>query len=362
MSEADTSVADQSPDWLADDDDETQATQGAEQSEPAVGDEPAPQQDSSIEQPSRPRDVTGRFQRTSVTPQTPFGAPRPQPGTQTIAPPAGTPPAPATDFTYKADGREYKIPGLVVPEAQAEAVRQLLSEGMHHRTTWQQERASFQQEVTSAEQRLATQQAQVDHLTKTLVEAFQDPDKLAEMYNNWTQQGPIYLERAKQAAMQAELDSYKGRESQDFEQAVATAKQEYLWNSIERVVGEKFPGLFDETSLASTYGELSQLGLIQVADKDYPEYGYARGDVLLDEAALYGHLAKAADGRKQVQTTQQMAADKVAKVAANNAVVMNGGRKAPPVVSARTGVAPAQQKAKPVTAKDWRAWVDTDDE
>ena len=358
MSETDTSFP--VPDWAADDDETSDATPTAVADEPAVGDEPAAQPEPASEPVPKSRDVTGRFAKTSVTPQAPLGAPASGTPPQTLASPE--PPAPPPDFTYKADGREYKIPGLIVPEAMAEQVRQLLSEGMHHRTTWRQQQQAVQEQVRQAEAKLATDRANVDYLSKTLTEAFQDPEKLAQMYADWQQQGPIYLERAKHAALQAELESYRNQETQSFQQRAEEAKTEHLWESIQRVAGEKFPGAFDESTMAAAYGELAPLGLIQVADKDYPEYGYKRGDIVLDEAALYGHLARHAQTAQAAKNAQELAAQKVAKVAAKNAAVMGQGARAPATVSARTGQVPAGKTPPPTTAKDWRNWVDTDDE
>jgi hypothetical protein len=355
MASEDTSNTFPVPDWANDDSDETESAPVAVADEPAAPVEgeaqPAPASDAT----PRPRDVTGRFAKQSVTPQAPLGAALAPPiaPTPEIAPPVA-PPTPA-EFSYKADGREYKV-------SDPEQIRQLLSEGMHHRTTWRQQQNAMQEQVRASEQKNATERATIDFLSKTLTDAFQDPDKLAAMYADWQTQGPIYLEQAKRASLEARIAQYEAQETQSFTKQADEAKSQHLWESIQRTAGEKFPGAFDDSTMAAVYGELAPLGLIQVADRDYPEHGYTKGDILLDENALYGHLARHAQARTQAKSAAELAATKVAAVAAKNAAVMGQGARAPATVSARTGQAPAGKSKPPTDAKEWRRWVDDDNE
>jgi hypothetical protein len=268
----------------------------------------------------------------------------------------------AQSFTYRADGREYDIPGMQVPEAQADYVRQLLSEGMHHRTTWQSERQQFEAEKEQASQWVQSQQATFQAATGILQQLFSNPDKLAEMYADWQVQGPALLERAKAAGLEAELNFYRQQGGQQMAQEAQAATQSGLWDSMGEQIDSQFPGIFDKNDMTELYGELAQEGLVQVADRDYPEYGLQQGDIVLDEAALHGRMAMRAREIVNRDRAAKMAAEKIAKTASRNAAALGKGRRPPPTIGARTGAVAAAGAPEIKTAKDWQRSLDQDDE
>jgi hypothetical protein len=364
MSETETPVAERSlPDWLADDDDDAVTETAPDNADAAPSTEDSAE-DESAQPSAQPRDpVTGKFAPKAEAPEA-AAAPVAEtlPAQPVVAPVSDAVPAqPATPsaFTYKAGGREYTIPGLAVPPEHEAEVRALLSEGMHHRTSWRQREQQLRQTVESERQQLTQEKARLDAINSELVRLMADPDAFAEFYQNFERDAPALQARAEKAQLEAKLKAYESERETEFQTQAEKAASDSLEQQVREAATRDYAGIFTDGDVAKLIGDLQ--GTVVVADRDYPEYGYQKGDILVDERKLLGHLAYEADQRRKAKATQAEALKRVEKVAQANAATL-APSSVPPVVSARSTPAPQATKKKPTTRKEWLNALDEDDD
>jgi hypothetical protein len=362
MSETETPAADLSvPDWLADDDDEIATETAPDSADPAPSSEEATAE-SSAPPSAQPRDESGRFAPKPDAPEAPAADAALPPATEAQAPAveplAATPP---TVFSYKAGGREYTIPGLAVPPEHEAEIRALLSEGMHHRTTWRQREADMRRTLDTERQSLTAEKARLDAINSELTRLLSDPDAMAEFYQNFQVEAPALQERARAAQLEARIKQYETEQENDWKRRAEEAEATGLDEQVRAAVQQNYADLFTDGDVAKMIGELQGQRIVVVADRDYPEHGYAKGDLLIDERRLLGHLAYEADQRRKAKATQAEAIKRVEKVAANNAAVLSPSAP-PPVVAARSTPSPVATKKKPTSRKEWEQDLYDDDD
>jgi hypothetical protein len=366
MSETETPVAERSlPDWLADDDDDAVTETAPDNADAAPSTEDSAE-DESAQPSAQPRDpVTGKFAPKAEAPEA-AAAPVAEtlPAQPVVAPVSDAVPAqPATPsaFTYKAGGREYTIPGLAVPPEHEAEVRALLSEGMHHRTTWRQREADMRRTLDTERQSLTAEKARLDAINSELTRLLSDPDAMAEFYQNFQVEAPALQERARAAQLEARIKQYETEQENDWKRRAEEAEATGLDEQVRAAVQQNYADLFTDGDVAKMIGELQGQRIVVVADRDYPEHGYAKGDLLIDERRLLGHLAYEADQRRKAKATQAEAIKRVEKVAANNAAVLSPSAP-PPVVAARSTPSPVATKKKPTSRKEWEQDLYDDDD
>lgn len=210
-----------------------------------VDDEETPEEVPTEETTDGPtRDEQGRFVKKAEG-----EAPVEAAGQDTAAPAeAVTPEAPKEElpFTVKVSGQEYGLDGakyvagegLYIPDQHYGLVRQLISEGAYYKQNWktlesQAEQKGFQRAVESAPE---VQQAKA--LSKVIDELFNDPEKLAEAYNNWHTMGPMYREKAMREMAERQLNELRQGSQREQETRQSEALEVQKSQALSETIGE----------------------------------------------------------------------------------------------------------------------------
>lgn len=334
-----------------------------------IEDDPEPTEEQTTEEPTGgpTRDEQGRFTKKDE----PAGGTAPvegvaQPPVATDAAPPAEPEIPSQPFSFKVSGQEIAVDGaqyipgegLYIPDQHFETVRQLLSEGAYYKQNWRQleqatENKGYQRALSSAPE---IQQAKA--LSDTITQLFEDPEKLAEAYNNWATMGPMYREKAmREMAERRIAEMEKGTQQEQEErqtrelETVFDGEIQDAMSTLKSAPELKILTPDDWKMIDRQVSLLRQRGALFV-QKDGEWY---RDDPAIEEIALHVHSV-----RKQVMD----AAKKAEEAAKFNAA--NKPKQAPaPVVTPRKGSAPknppAERDARDVVKDFLNAKLDDDD-
>lgn len=177
--------------------------------------------------------------------------PAPQP--TTIDPLGGDP------FVAKVDGTELALTGakavgdfILIPRDTWD--RELRPKYLGDRTAWRQKEQQYQRQVHELANARTDKEARADALSAKLLELFQNPDKLAAEYENWTQRGPVLVAEAQAEATRRQLEAYQAREreqqEQERERALEPELQNELGVTVERLLAEpEFRGVPEEVAV-----------------------------------------------------------------------------------------------------------------
>lgn len=195
----------------------------------------------------RARDAHGRFVAKEAEGEPPVEAAAQDTGAPTdAATPEATAPPAELPFTVKVSGQEYGLDGamyvpgegLYVPDQHYDLVRSLIQEGAYYKQNWKalEQTATRRGFETALREAPEIQQAQA--LTKVISDLFENPEALAEAYENWSTMGPMYREKAMREMAERELEALKrGDQSRQEEEAVQREEAD-KWQALSDTMSE----------------------------------------------------------------------------------------------------------------------------
>lgn len=340
------SLIDELASVTADDDDEIA---GAVPAEPEAGATPPTDAEAPAEEP------VGQEAE-------PDGAEEPAPD----APPepvAYQPPEGGQPFTFRADGRDFAVPGalrydhgLYIPTAAWDTVQKQLAD-----------REAITAQIRQRDARIAELNPEHNPVVlqnQAALAAFNEllqktPQEMAEWLDNYEINKPLLLAKVQNEALTAQLNLQKQQGSQqEFEQrsrAVAAELPGYLQKHIDYLV-DTDPELKDlkggAEQLVAAYWPLRQQLFVEAPDdRGLPEYGLGPGQIGVNREALRFLLSRDAAARAEKS--------KLETAAAFNRKA-NGQFKPAPTVAARGRPTPGGRSktykpGDPASVRDWKA-------
>lgn len=302
------------------------------------------------------RDEHGRFAKKEEVAEgeTPVEGAAQDTGAPAVAatPEATTPQVESLPFSFKVSGQEIPIDGaqyvpnegLYIPDGHVPIVKQLLSEGAYYKQNWKTlestaENKGYQRALSSAPE---IQQAKA--LSDAINQLFEDPEKLAEAYNNWATMGPMYKEKALREMAERQLAELRqGSQAQQEEQHSQQLEQQKHQALSETITELK--AVPDLKVLTPSDWQLFDKQ-VQLLNQRGGLYVEKDGELYLDTAAIEEIAAHVLSVRKQVVET----AKKAEEAAKFNALNKPKAASAPKVTP-RTGSAPKEKKPQ---TKDYR--------
>lgn len=302
---------------------------------------------------AQPRADNGRFAPKGPSTESADAAPPAvasppgSPGTTPAAPVA--PPAIADrPFTVRATGQVHPIDGAVlqgdgslkVAPDQVGLVKQLLSEGLHHRATHRQREQEFTSRVEEATKRGTADATRWKSLFEHTYQLLSNPEALVALANGYDERFPILKDRLDvlfdRASLQMPREAPKAAEDP---QASERAVQE----AASAAFHEELDDFLEEPGYASVFTGEELTALRERMEHRWTSYfTQHEGETVLDRHALKAEL----DYEAKLRTRASSNATALAKAAAANAT-----RSAPPavpsVVPARGSPTPSDTATKP---------------
>lgn len=268
------------------------------------------------------------------------------------AEPAGEP------FTFKADGKQFEIPGAVrypegvyIPTESMARLQEHLADGKTLRgriRALEQERQSWDPERHPDVLRARATMAQLTALMD------KGPEAMAEWLDDLERNRPILEAKAEAAALKKQLESHTERQKVEATEAEATA----LADQMDEALNRHLDILLADPEIASLGLDRNRLqvrlyrmadALFVEADQDYREAGVRKGELAINLDLLRTEVNDAAALVRQYQG--QKTAQQKAKQA--NAPAVNAAAP-PPVVSGTKTAAPRNAGRKaPATREEW---------
>lgn len=264
-------------------------------------------------------------------------------------------------FEVRGGGRKHAIPGAVIdkdgwvhipPDAKGQTAS-LLAAGIHHNSTWQQERQTFQQQIQQAEARAELRSKKYNDASVFLF------DKLAGFLGDHPQELSMIQRELGLMLKSADLDIPKTPaqpevSQEQIEQRFAATLTDYIDEVLETVPG----GLFTAEDIADLKATAQRRMAAYAAEHE--------GDLVLDTHAVKADLArevKLAQRAQQKALEATTAAQKAKAAAAFNAA---NTPKPPAVPPRKPSPTPAHAAAPSGQKPSWdqavkRAWADDDD-
>jgi len=267
------------------------------------------------------------------------------------------------EFSYRADGQDVSIPGsrlgedgMFVPTHQLPEVQRLLALGKHHLSG--QGNVRWQKMASDLAQRDTTLQAEREGkavLLQKLQELVADDDAFIAFREKARQNMAVLTAQAEARTYAVQLESQQAEADTLRFESGWQAAQPRLQNALrDQVValaqqhGFNLEDPEDVESLTAYYrsrcNDTDLRTIFPRADRDYPEYGVAKGGLLQDVRGVdrdLGMLAQMLLPRKQA--ARQKAAKLTAAEAKNKEALTEPSKK-PPTARAKTGPAPSSKK------------------
>lgn len=268
------------------------------------------------------------------------------------AEPAGEP------FTFKADGKQFEIPGAVrypegvyfPPESVARLQEHLADRrGLNGRIRQLEEQVQTRDPERHPE--VLKAKALMSQLS-TLMD--QGPEAMAEWLDNLQQNRPVLEARAEAAALKQQLALHTERQSRESTEAEATT----LADQMDQTLSGHLDAILAEPEIAALGIDRNRLqvrlyrvaeSLFVEADQDYPQVGLRKGDLAINLELLRAEvndavtLAREYQGRASAQQKARKA----------NAPAVNAAAP-PPVVAGSTTAAPRDAGRKgPKNKEEW---------
>jgi hypothetical protein len=291
---------------------------------------------------------------------------------------AVVPPAP---LTVKVNGRDVTVDGLVkqpdgalvVTKEQADAHLALIRDGLHHRTTFREQLASAkgeaQQLVHAARTEVAQAKADATKAQQLLekydalvAERIGSPEAIERFVSNYAYemqllQRDLQLVQRDVQAITPELPP----------EADPVADDDFVAGEVARYAGqlinEQFRDVFAESDYSSIaqYVQATARQYLKPADRDYPDLGVAKGEMVVDLPALSAYLRSLAAARTltadATRAAEQNAASPGARTAPSGTARPHRPASAPPAMTSRaaTSSAAPAPAGPPKTQREWEA-------
>lgn len=328
--------------------------------------------ESATESVGQPRDDRGRFAPRDTTAASASPSPAGEANKTGQPPVAGPPPSPdaappvegpkPSPYSIKVGGQDYGIEGaeytpgkgLFIPEAQIPTVSRVLQEGAYKLAHWERElttertkaeQAGYDRAMNSPE--LAAQKKAFDLFLELIKPG--NEEKLVEFVKENRVQGPLLLERAKAAALQAQLDqrtnAEKKQKGEQESRALAQQKDQHVVDLLASI--RRAPEVKGLT--ADDWKEIDKY-VAWFAPKLWVEH---QGQWYFDPDGRIASLVQDRIASRQAAVEQQK---KLTDAAAFNGK-QNGGKGASPPPAVPAGK-PSQPGA---SARPWESITDPDE-
>jgi hypothetical protein len=253
-------------------------------------------------------------------------------------------------FTFKGDKTEHTLEGahyyagdgLYVPEAQVPRLKQLLSSGAIHQGSWQKREREFERTVKSLREERnekdVAADAVMDLVFKDLANA-KTEDEIIDWALNFKKSIPEYRVaiREKQLEARERRIEERGRPSpEDVEEQIGEVAAAELDRTLEEIFKRpEIKKLLDDADRAELKSRFSRnpRRFVSAADRDDPDLGVKKGELLFDGAAILEQVELAATLKGRAVTASQAAA---------SAAATNRKRVGAPAAAVRRTPAPAR--------------------
>ena len=312
--------------------------EGQEEATPPESPE-APAESESVEE----EEAAGDIERTESQP------PVPQQHPQQWKPPEGGQP-----FRFRADHREVEVPGALEYEhgiyVPKEAWNGVVSRHLADRDTLfqqhQREVNRLQQEVEIRDPDKNPRVIEAGVTLQKFRELMdQGPEAVAQWLDNFAVNRPLLEAEIRAQTLQAQLEA-RQQQSTQYEQEQLVAQ---VTERLPGYVEENISALISQTpELASLKGSEKKLveqlwpyigSLLWEADRDYPEHGVRRGQIVPRKELFLQALKQEATRRDEIKRLEDAARH-------NQRALGNGANKTPKTVPARGRPVPAGQKQR----------------
>lgn len=340
-----------------------EAFAGLDEAAPAPEATPAPA-DQSSSTPAAPATPATPSTPETVSPEAVAPAVTP-PATPDPAAPASVPePVP---HTFKADGRELPIPGIVreangdirIPAGSLQHLQRHLAD----RTEVQRRETQYRHQLTTSQQTIAAKDAARDSLLQqyeTLIAlALEQPEQVQAWAAKKAQEFPAFranMERQEVEAQRRQIEA----ERQQMERERMRPQLEPIWRqNVAQYAAQmaqerpELAGLTVDDALVERIWAWKDQGLMTVADRDYPEAGVKAGEMAFSQAMLIQLLAqesvthrRLAEARAQWETERATKAAQAQAIAQNTAAQQVKAPTAVPAAGARTPAAPPTDRPR----------------
>lgn len=282
------------------------------------------------------------------------------PAADTAAPAAEAPTAPTTEgaaesaakpYTFRAEGTDYQVPGatinpdgsLTIPKEQVAEVSTYLSEGVHHRKGWRQQKEQLERRVAEAEQRGVYEVTHAKETMGRLTAMVEDHvagkvgedgrSALTAFLEDTATEWPRLQLEAERRALQSERDTFQAGRAGEQQQVEDTQLNGALEHHVTEIAAQ-FPGVDPARVLAKLRAGGVRSYFFR-ADRDIPEAQLRKGDIGVKLGAIAEEFKFAAEVAQQARAAAAAAAEQEKK---NRQAV--AASPAPPAVPA-AGSAPA---------------------
>lgn len=348
----------EAPNTLPDFEAELEAAMTADDAAPAPDASEAPASQAPSD-PAAPATPATPSTPESVSPESAAPA-SPTPATPDPAAPVSVPePVP---HTFKADGRELPIPGLVreangdirVPAGSVQHLQRHLAD----RTEVQRRETQYRHQLTQYQQTIAAKDQARDALLtqyEQLIQlALEQPDQVQAWASQKAQQFPAFRANLERVEVEAERNRLL-QERAEIERERMRPQLEPIWRqNVAQYAAQmaqerpELAGLTVDDALIERIWQWKDQGLLTVADRDYPEAGVKAGEVAFSQAMLIQLLAQESVAyRRLAEARTQWEQEQATKLAQAKATALNTAAqqvKAPtavPAAGARTPAAPS---------------------
>lgn len=378
-------------------DDDGSPSPEAPAAEPAAPAETAAQPSEPVQAQPTDRDQKGRFAKkakaidgpgapTSSVPSPEIPAPVPPVAGEATPPsePAAPEPQP---WTFNADKQPYHlegavrgdfgngVKGLYIPDQHVDLIQQLIAEGVHHRGTWRDERASLQEQLEKPSKETLTKWREADpdvirarsFNTALLGLLDQGPEAAAAWLDDFLANKQALIAKAENDVLQAELAEHRATASAIEEDRDAAALQPKVESSLQQVVRElagreQFKGV----NAAALYQRIIEEHLDKVVYEKSAAEGLAQGELLLSKARN-GDLYVVNWGKIESEFAYQASilpkapvTPVAAQVVAKNAMAVAQPAAVPATVPAAGSVSPTPAKLPiPKGKKEVEKWINS---
>jgi hypothetical protein len=229
---------------------------------------------------------------------------------------------PTQPFTYQSGGRTHELGGallgadgvLYIPPESVQEVSRLVSLGRHHETVHRQQIQSFQRQLSEAKESKSSAQVRAEATANFWAELeAKGPQAIAQFLQNWMVNKP-QLEAAR---LKAEAEQIRGqvermqRGDPEEQQARETeTRVNTIEDLVDRVRANPQYKFISDDQLKTFAKRLwrNQGQLFTQADRDYPEHGVQKGQLIYQTGYFDEELAEfAAVAQARAQGQQNVA-------------------------------------------------------